>query len=269
MDYLLNRGVHLVRSRDVNVNPVGPNSFTLPGRDPAFVQINMIETSGSSIYHGFTAALRKRFSRQHSFMVSYTLGKAIDDTTDFITQLQPNNQTDLRSERSLSSFDQRHRLVVSGVWQSPRRFDSSQGFLNNLLADWTVAPIVTRSSGRPFNLLVGFDLNGDTHEETDRPGVGDGNIVGRNTGKGRSFFAADLRVSRRFDLPRESTDVEFIFEAFNLLNNVNYSGVNNVVGPLVDSGDVGGSQAIPANRPLGFTSAFDPRQIQFGFRLNF
>ena len=269
VDYLLNRGVHLVRSRDVNVNPVGPNSFTLPGRDPAFVQINMIETSGSSIYHGFTAALRKRFSRQHSFMVSYTLGKAIDDTTDFITQLQPNNQTDLRSERSLSSFDQRHRLVVSGVWQSPRRFDSSQGFLNNLLADWTVAPIVTRSSGRPFNLLVGFDLNGDTHEETDRPGVGDGNIVGRNTGKGPSFFAADLRVSRRFDLPRESTDVEFIFEAFNLLNNVNYSGVNNVVGPLVDSGDVGGSQAIPANRPLGFTSAFDPRQIQFGFRLNF
>lgn len=270
LDYLLNRGVHLIRSRDINVRKVGPNRFALPGLDPRFIQINMIETSGSSIYHGFTAGLRKRFSRNYSLMGSYTLGKAIDDTTDFITQLQPNDQTNLRAERSLSTFDQRHRLVFSGVFQSPQRTGRGAGFLGNLLADWTVAPIVTWASGRPFNLLLGFDRNGDTHEETDRPVLADGSLVGRNTGRGPDFFTTDLRVARRFSFPREGTSVEFLFEAFNLFNNVNFSGVNNVVGntPLSQS-RVEGSRRVPAAQPLGFTAAFDPRQIQFGFRFNF
>ncbi|MDA2925573.1 TonB-dependent receptor, partial [Acidobacteria bacterium AH-259-L09] len=275
VDYLLNRGVHLIRSRDTNVRQVGPNQFqlfpspTLLALDPRFVQVNMIETSGSSIYHGFSLSLRKRFSRNYSAMLSYTLGKVIDDTTDFITPLQPNNQADLRSERSLSSFDQRNRLVISGIWQSPHRLSSSNSLLRNVFADWSVAPIVTLSSGRPFNLLVGFDLNGDTHSQTDRPVLSDGTIVGRNTGKGPSFFATDLRIARKFNFPREETNFEFIFEAFNLFNNVNYSGVNNVVGPLLTTGVVEGSKGVFANQPLGFTSAFDPRQIQFGFRLNF
>lgn len=156
------------------------------------------------------------------------------------------------------------------MWNSPLRRASSRGFVENLFADWTVSPIVTLSSGKPFNLLLGFDRNGDTHSETDRPVLADGTIVGRNTDRGPSYFAADLRIARKFDFPRESTNFEFIFEAFNLFNNVNYSGVNNVVGNMpLPTAVVTGSKDIPANRPLGFTSAFNPRQIQFGFRLNF
>jgi len=269
LDYLLNKGAKLIRSRDINVRQIGDNSFTLPGLDPRFVQVNMIETSGSSIYHGFTGSLRKRYASNYSLMVSYTLGKAIDDTTDFITQLQPNNQKDLRSERSLSSFDQRQRFVFSGIYQSPNRMASGEGFGHNFLADWTIAPIISVNSGHPFNLLLGFDLNGDTHEETDRPVLTGGSIAGRNTGIGPAFFAADLRISRKFNFG-ESTSFEFMFEAFNLFNNVNYSGVNNVVGTTaLDSASVKGSKSISPTQPFGFTSAFDPRQIQFGFRFMF
>jgi outer membrane receptor protein involved in Fe transport len=269
LDYILNKGTSLIRSRDINVREVGFNRFALPGLNPNFVQVNMIETSGSSIYHGFTTSLRKRFSGNHAVQVSYTVGKAIDDTTDFITQLQANNQKDLASERALSSFDQRQRLVVSGVWQSPVQF-SGESVRRILAADWTVSPIVTVASGRPFNLLLGFDLNGDTHEETDRPVLSDGAIAGRNTGIGPDFYAVDFRVARRFVLSPEDMYLEFIFDAFNLANNVNYSGVNNVVGRTSLSGaHVKGSKDTPANQPLGFTSAFDPRQIQFGFRFNF
>ncbi len=292
LDYGLNRGVHLVRSRDVNVNQVGPNEF-VGVQDPRFVQINQIETSGSSIYHGFSANLRKRFSRNYAFNVAYTLGKAIDDTTDFITPLQPNNQANLRGERSLSSFDQRQRFVVSGVLQSGRQGGRGQGFAKNFLADWVVSPILTWSSGKPFNLLNGFDRNNDTHDETDRPILSNalnGDQVGRNTGKGPSLFGLDLRLARKINLPREATYFEFTFETFNMFNNVNYNGVNNVVGdtPCIGpfapmaycdpgspeakrlaTGNVEGSKNIPANFPLGFTSAGDPRQIQFGFRFNF
>jgi len=269
LDYLLNRGVKLIRSRDINVRRIGDNEFTLPGLDPRFVQVNMIETSGSSIYHGFTASLRKRFASNYSFLASYTFGKAIDDTTDFITQLQPNNQRDLRSERSLSSFDQRQRFVISGIYQSPYRAASGEGFAHNFLADWTIAPILNASSGRPFNLMLGFDLNGDTHEETDRPVLTSGPIAGRNTGTGPAFFSLDLRITRKINFS-ETAGLEFMFEAFNLFNNVNYSGVNNVVGTMpIDNAHVTGSENISPTVPLGFTSAYDPRQIQLGFRIVF
>jgi hypothetical protein len=230
----------------------------------------MIETSGRSAYHGFTSTVRKRFGQNYSMNVAYTLGKAIDDTTDFITQLQPNNQRDLRDERSLSSFDQRNRLAVSGVYQSPLTLSTADSFGGKLLADWTVSPIVTFASGRPFNLLLGFDLNNDTHEETDRPVLTGGEIAGRNTGTGPAFADVGLRMARKFNLPREQTYFEFVFDAFNLFNHVNYSGVNNVVGnSLIENAHVSGRKGIPSNQPLGFTSAFDPRQIQFGFRFTF
>ena len=268
-DYNLNRGVHLIRSRDINVNEIADNVFE-GVLDPRFVQINMIETSASSVYHGFASSLRKRFSNSNGFNLSLTLGKAIDDTTDFITPLQPNNQRNLRGERSLSTFDQRVRFVASGVFLSPYNTSKSNTFSRNLVADWIFSPIVTASSGKPFNLLNGFDRNQDTHEETDRPLQTDGSQIGRNTGMGPGFFSVDMRLARRIALPGEGAFLEFIFEAFNLLNHVNYSGVNNVVGnQRLPEARVQGSSDRAANRPLGFTSAFAPRQIQFGIRVSF
>jgi len=270
-DYIMNRGTNLIRSRDINVRQVGTNKFDQPGLDKRYVQVNQIETSGSSIYHGFTAKLRKRFARDFGLLASYTFGKAIDDTTDFNTQLQANNQRDLRSEKSLSAFDQRQRFVISGVYQSPWAFSTANGIAYNLFADWTFAPIITIASGRPFNLLLGYDLNGDTHEETDRPVLAlEGNpIVGRNTGHGPTFSTVDIRLARKFAFG-EKIDFVFDFEAFNLFNNVNYSGVNNILGTTeLMTGNVKGSSDIPSNQPLGFTSAFAPRQIQFGIKLSY
>lgn len=270
LDYIFNKGLNLIRSHDINLRQVGPNQYATPGRDPRFIQVNMLETSGRSQYHGFTASFSKRYRSTNNIRVSYTYGKSIDDTTDFITQLQANDQNNFDGERALSSFDQRHRLVVSFLFTSPWQTSSGNNFGKNILADWTLSTINTASSGKPFNVLTGFDLNGDTHEETDRPVLTNGDVVGRNTGKGPNFFTTDLRLSRKFEFGREDTNFEFIFEAFNLFNNVNYSGVNNVVGALaLQSSSVEGSKNISANQPLGFTSAFDPRQIQFGFRFNF
>ncbi len=266
--YSFTSGVHLIRSRDFNVRKVGPNQFAIPGLDPRFAQVPVIETSGNSVYHGLAASLRKRFSSRHGFNLAYTLGKAIDDTTDFIIELGPNDHTDLAAERALSSFDQRHRLAVSGVFETGEV--QGAGFWNRLWADWTFSPILVWASGKPFNLLNGFDRNGDTHEETDRPLMTDGSQIGRNTGRGPGYFSADFRIARRFPLAREDAGVELVLEAFNVFNNVNYSGVNNVVGDQrLPAAEVQGSPAIAANRPLGFTSAFDPRRLQLAVRVRF
>lgn len=270
LGYLMNSGVHLIRSRDHNVRPVGPNQFGFPGLDPTFIQVPVVETGANSIYHGLTASLRKRFSSRYGLNLAYTLGKAIDDTTDFIIELGPQDHTNLGAERGLSTFDQRHRLAVSAVVEGPAGGWSSRGWLDALLRDWTSAAIVVWGSGKPFNLLNGFDRNGDTHEETDRPLTNEGDSVGRNTGRGPQFFSADLRLARRFPLAWRESNLEFTCDIFNLFNNVNYFQVNNVVGDRVlTTGDVQGSPRIPSNQPLGFTSAFDPRRIQLGLRFLF
>src|SRR5262249_46651176 len=114
-NYLGNRGVKVIRSRNVNLRQTGTNTFgpTFGAITPGVLQDNQVESSGSSIYHGLTVSAAKRYGGRYRLQVSYTLGKAIDDATDFITDLQPANQLNLRNERSLSSFDQRRRLVIS------------------------------------------------------------------------------------------------------------------------------------------------------------
>ncbi len=264
LNYLANRGVGVLRSRNANIRQVGTNAFgpVFGPINPRILQDNYVEASGSSIYHGFALSALKRFSNNRQFQVSYTLSKTIDDTTDFITDLQPANQLDLRNERALSSFDQRHRLVVSSVLTSP--FDRGVG-IGRVLADVTLSPIVTYASGHPFNLLLGFDANGDTQANTDRP-----TFAGRNTGKGPNYLSFDMRLAKAFRIGDGNTQLEGIFEAFNLFNRVNFSGVNTIVGTTpMKSHHVEGRRDVGPAEPLGFTSATDPRQIQLGVKLRF
>jgi hypothetical protein len=253
-NYLGNRGVKLIRSRNVNLRQTGTNGFgpVFGPIDPAILQDNQVESSGSSIYHGFAVSATKRSRDNFLLQVSYTLSKVIDDTVDFITDLQPANQLDLRNERSVSSFDQRHRLTISSV------LDSVKGI--------KVAPLFTYSSGHPFNLLLGFDANNDSQANTDRP-----LFAGRNTGRGPNAISFDLRVAKEFRLRRHSNyRFESVVEGFNIFNRVNFSGVNNIVGtaPFTNYRVEGRRHAKPAD-PLGFTSAFDPRQIQLGLKFKF
>jgi len=67
----------------------------------------------------------------------------------------------------------------------------------------------------------------------------------------------------------EHKKLEFTAEAFNLLNKLNYSSVNNMVGNMPGPFDVTGRDDRSPSQPLGFTSAFDARKIQLGLRLNF
>jgi hypothetical protein len=162
---------------------------------------------------------------------------------------------------------------------------SGKGPRARLLGGFTLSPVVVASSGRPFNVLLGYDNVNDRHPNTHRP-----RGAGRNIGHGPDLFTTDLRVSRRFRVPnRERLSLELIGEAFNLLNRTNFRTVNNVVGcigaatgpfsaPDYTGCTAGGVENLPRplvgrrlfpTEPLAFTSTFDPRQFQFGLRLTF
>ena len=237
--------------------------------------------NGSSVYHAMTANLRKRFSSHYEFLASYTWSHAIDDSTDLQSLLAPQDSFNPNAERSESTFDQRHRFVFSSVYQSGR---VGEGWVGKLLSNFTVAPIVEASSGRPFNILVGADRNFDFGPNTDRPlvvpantavnlcadvpvasrfsptgflqpacylnGTLNGNLK-RNAGIKPTTVFTDLRIGRLFDLT-ERFKLEGTVDMFNLINKFNVADVNILW--------------TNAGQP---TAAFDPRQFQFGLKLTF
>jgi Carboxypeptidase regulatory-like domain/TonB dependent receptor len=125
-------------------------------------------SNGSSNYNGFTANLRKRFLRHYQFLASYTWSHAIDDSTDLQSPLAPQDSYYPGLERSNSLFDQRHRFVFSGVYQSGKL---GSGAFKQFFSNWTVAPIIEVASGRPFNILTGTSDNLQFDPSGSRPDI--------------------------------------------------------------------------------------------------
>ncbi len=126
-------------------------------------------SNGSSVYHGLSANLRKRFSDHYEFLASYTWSHAIDDATDLQATLTPQDSYYPGRDRSNSTFDQRHRFVLSGVYQSGRV--GGNGFASRFFSNWTFAPLIELSSGRPFNIVTGSADNLQFSSQTGRPNV--------------------------------------------------------------------------------------------------
>jgi len=249
-------------------------------------------TTGTSSYNGLSVNLKKSFSAKFEGLVSYTWSHAIDDSTDVVsTSDAPQNNFAPNAERSNSAFDQRHRLVLSGVYNSGKSHGSS--FVSHVFSDLTVAPIIEISSGRPFNILTGTDTNFDFDPLTDRPNAvapgsaatscgnapvaskysptgafnlpcyidADANPaiddpafngnLGRNAAVKPFVVFTDLRLARAFTLPHELA-LQVTADAFNLINKNDTLDVNLL---YTNAGQE--------------TAASDPRQFQFGARLSF
>lgn len=271
-DLVVARGRNAVGT--IDYNPVVPALG--PGRRPHDVggvagssaSVLQYTSFGETWYTGATASLTRR-SDAHQLLVSYTLSKAEDTSTDFQSAFIPQDNgrgrnasdpTGLpvgfnpRAEKGPSLQDQRHRVVLSGVSMLP-------GGLQ-------VAGILTAASGRPFNALAGVDLNrdgdGGTIPGPDRPRsdpTDPSTAIGRNAGLLPAQATVDVRVARRWPLGG-SRNIETMLEAFNLFNRSNFTDVNNIFG----------TGTYPSN-PLAtygqFLQAGPPRQIQLAVRLSF
>lgn len=251
LGYLHTRGVHLVLSRNVNV-PTAPASAGLPnlGRpDPRFANVGRFESSGESSYDALTVSMNRRFQTWFGLRVSYTLSKGLDDAGNafFFT---PQDNFNLRDDRGLSDNDQRHRLTVSGMFETPAQ--TGKAFIRRIASGLQLSYIFSYGSSLPFNIVTGADRNFDTNVN-DRP-IG----VARNSGKGFDFASLDLRLTRRFRVT-ERVRLEALVEGFNIFNRANLQLPNNTFG-------AGATAPTTFGQP---TAAADPRQLQFGLRLSF
>ena len=220
------------------------------------LQNNEYSSVANAVYHGGILEVKKRFSDRFTLIANYTYSKAIDESTDFNSDYAAFNEVGLAAEQSLSDFDQRHRVVIAAVLDSP--------WHSRVLSGFRLSPIVSYNSGHPFNLLAGADINGDNHFTNDRPPG-----APRNSGLGPDYVDFDMRLARSLKLGERSS-LQFTAEGFNIANRTNYSSVNNVVG--ADFGppfDVHGTAKLSPSQPLGFTAAQPRREVQLGMRFNF
>jgi hypothetical protein len=172
--YLFTRGLHLTRNRDINqfkktgFNPTfgipcfvrfAATTVTSPTtclgtvsdfRNPLRFQDNVYESSANSFYHAATVSVQRRFANHFSLNAHYTFSKSIDEVTDFNSDWSAENPLNVRLDRAVSAFDQRHRAVFSGVFASPLDGDSAA---DKIFGDWVFSPIFIAGSGRPFTLL--------------------------------------------------------------------------------------------------------------------
>ena len=118
--------------------------------------------------------LERRFS-EGTFLISYTLGHAIDDSTGGnVTQ----DARNLKGDRGNSDFDARHRLAVSFIYELPfgrgKAFGGNWGSaLNAVLGGWELSGIGTYQSGQPIHVqLSPSNQNSNTGSTRDRPDIG-------------------------------------------------------------------------------------------------
>lgn len=241
--YLFVDGSHLPRAIDRNLGSLGERTFTVAGSGEAisypyfgpdrpftnFQRVIALESSAASRYNGLTLELNRRFARGMHFRVAYTLGKVVDTVPDATAVLPGNgtddakyasNPRDFDVDRTAGNNDQRHRVVVSGVYMTNRHAGRLGGVARALASGWSVSAILTAQSGQPFSARVGNnDLNNDGNTRNDlAPGTR------RNGFRLPAIVTVDSRIAR--DIPVAGrVRAQVIWEAFNLSNRANINAV--------------------------------------------
>jgi outer membrane receptor protein involved in Fe transport len=276
--YLYVRGRKLQRSTDINLFPPVPTAIPVQGggsvtvdRFPAsrpftnFDRIIQFESTAESEYNGLTLELRKRFNGRLLYNVAYTLGK-VEDTVPDATAVVPNgtddakfpsNPFDFDDDRAPGNNDQKHRLVVSGLWDLSY-WQDSHGFRKGLLDGWSLSWIASWQTGQPYSKVVTNDLNRDGNTRNDIvPGS-------RNSQRLPDTYNVDLRIAKRIPLT-SGANLELIAEAFNLFDRDNITGQRNVFYNF----DVTNTLLIPQTNFGQDIAAADNRIVQLAAKLTF
>jgi Carboxypeptidase regulatory-like domain/TonB dependent receptor len=282
VSYLYFRGVHISRTRDINLAPPVATTVTDPAgvnftvlRHPAarpipgFARISLFESTADSRYNALAMELKRRFTRGFQFIAAYTFSDTSDNRPDQTMVVVGaddakglQNNLDIRSDWGRSDLDIRHRFVFSPVYEIGT-VQKDNAFARHLLSNWTFSGIVTLQSGFAYSALIAGDANRDGNPSTDRvPGTR------RNGFTTPSIYIFDTRVMKTFKFG-ESYSVSILGEAFNLFNRSNIATVNTGrYGIASSTATVLTNPAI--STPFGGPRTFlGERQVQLGVRFKF
>jgi hypothetical protein len=340
LSYVGSKGTHLTQNRDINQipvltasqNPYGPgqvmtgndcNSGTVNGVAPTgqaavnfgvacgsdpnpnrpyygYGSITSLEDQANSNYNSMQISVRRTVGRLN-FSLAYTWSHSLDDSSDrgdgsFL------DSYNLRSTYASSTFDQRHLVNISSVYDLP--FFTKTGLLHTLLGGWQLSGLMTFQTGTPFSVVSGnygpgtgngegttsyVDVIGNPYAVPSGAGTSAGIIgpllynpgafaqeqgltngnAGRNILRNPSRTNFDMGLFKNFQI-RERATFEFRAEGYNVFNHTQFSGINNTASCFAGTDNSAGDPSCVTTtsflRPGG---AHNPRILQLGAKFLF
>jgi trimeric autotransporter adhesin len=249
--YTGTKGSHLTMLRAPNRTATG---LLLPHVEPFLWQT----AEGSSILHAGSLRVQKRLEHGLSLGASYMFSRSIDDVSALGDETPvAQDESNLKAERSLSAFDQRHRLVVHYGYELPfgrgKRWLGASAIASRLLGNSSLRGTIRYQSGYPLtpHVLGDFvDVNRGGYGAL-RPDVTGQPVqlpqptverffntsafmlppsglygnAGRNSIIGPAIFLMDAALQKSFQLG-ESHTLQFRAQAANLLNSHEFTQVD-------------------------------------------
>jgi hypothetical protein len=248
--------------------------------DPRYRRVMQVDNGGNSYYSALAVQLKKRLSKGFEGSVAYTWSHAIDtanvgisgDSTLLYNTVRSTFNGDYAADKGSSALDQRHRLVVTTIFQ-PTFTNNDSRIAKFLINNWQLTQVTTAASTQFATATVrvsGSPFNGAAFT-TSLNGLGGSNRVPFQPFSNipiDSVFRTDARLSKLLPI-NESVKLYVNFEGFNIFNHVAdtfvfteaYSATNGVLTPTAGLGDGNASQ--------GFPDGTNARRAQLSFRLVF
>ena len=228
------RGIDMFRSVDINA-PTPESSYS-ERPDPNYGRIREMQPAGFYEGNGLDISYRGRWNKYFTGFGRYTWSHYAANTGGIYWF--PQNQYDPGDEWSNSNWDRRQRVGMYAIFDQKSLLNIAAGVFAN--------------TGTPWTVLTGSDPYGDGLFNA-RP---DG--VARNTETGPGYVDVDLRWGHDFAITANKDDeaprLGFSASAYNVVNHVNGSGIDNVE-TSSSFGDI--------------TSVGAPRRIQLAMRFQF
>lgn len=301
------KGTHGLQQYLPNTYPIGGAS-PCPGCPVGFAYL---VSGGNSTRQAGSVQLRRRLHNGLTAKVEYTFSKSVDDdaalggqgpaatgqsadngsnasggessTSDSATGALSGlaiaqNWMDLRAERSLSNFDQRHLVDFTLAYTTGMGMKGGtllSGWKGALYKEWTIFTEITAGSGLPVSPSYPAAVPGTGFTGTIRPNLtgapiyrgpagyflnpaaysapapGEWGTAGRNSIIGPREFALDASLGRTFRV-KNKYSLDLRVDSTNMLNHVTYTGWNTTI----DSGQFGLPVASNAMRRLQTTVRF-------------
>jgi hypothetical protein len=292
--YVGTRALNVPFSEDLNLLMPSTQPFSAAKRRyPRFNSVNLVQTGGSSTYHGFTVQADRRMAGGLWYNVNYTWAKALTDVDlRSYSAGSQQNQYQRYLERADDGNIRRQQLRFSYLFDLPvgrgKRFGGSLPMLADFfLGGWQLAGITTMMTGARLSPTYSNSDPANTNQFSGRPDrTGDGNFDSSEMrdlirarqpildigafvlpASGRGYYGNSARniltgpgnmtwnmgVHKNWNI-KERARMQFRWELFNAFNRPNFSNpVTNI-----QSGSFG-----------LVTSAGSGRSMLFGLRLDY
>ena len=276
--YLGIKGTHALQALLPNTYPAGA-AKPCPTCPSGFV---FVTSGANSTRQAAQIQLRRRLRSGLAGSLQYTYAKAIDDaaalggpgassnasstaaqspganaasSSPFPNLAIAQNWLDLRAERGLSTFDQRHVFSAQVQYTTGMGLGGGTligGWRGALLKDWSVSTQISAGSGLPqtpvylvptpgtgvtgtvrplytgaplYSAPTGLFLNPAAYAP---PAIGQWGNAGRNSIGGPMQFTLNASLGRTFRV-RDRYNLDLRFDSLNLLNHVTYTGWNTTI----------------------------------------